>query len=229
METGKENVRIGYIDIQNVANIKIEKEGVFQEYKLVDYLDSKGESRKTMIPLSKLSAKALLALFAGFEYICSSKQIANEYLAYCINDFPNPKNITIPEYSGFSFFTVDEKEIVTFSCNDGKMDMELLENCSYIFKSKIMPNGNLYVDEINGYVNKYLNTPRKIVLFAYCICGLLSSILCEIGSPMTQILTISSPNSESTKQASCYLQTYNKEKNAMTFGCKYYFHQKDAA
>ncbi len=82
-----------------------------------------------------------------------------------------------------------------------------------LFKSKIMPDGKLLVNEISTDVNNYLNTPEKIVLFAYCICGLLSSILYEMRNPMSQILMISSPNLESTRQARCYLKTYNKEKN----------------
>ena len=217
METGKELIKVGYIDVLTVSNVNIEKDGAYQEYKFVDYLDSKSESRKAMIPLNKLSAKSLIALFKGFEYICSSKQIVNEYLAYCINGFSKPETITIPEYSGFSFLTVNGTEKASFCCNNGEMDMELLEKCSHTFKSKIMPDGNLRADEISTYVNAYLNTPEKIVLFAYCICGLLSSVLYEIGSPMTQILMISSPNQESTRQACCYLQTYNKGKDAVSF------------
>ena len=217
METGKDAFKVGYIEILNVINVRIEKDEAYQEYKFVTYLDSKNESRKTMIPLEKLSVKSLLVFFKGFEYICSSKQIANEYLAYCINHFPNPVLVTVPEYPGFSLLTVNEAEKAEFICNDGNMAIEFLEKCSCTFKNKIMPDGNLLVNEISTYVKNYLNTPEKIILFAYCICGLLSSILYEIGSPMSQILMISSPNLESTRQASCYLQTYNKEKEAVTF------------
>ena len=112
---------------------------------------------------------------------------------------------------------MNEARKAEFICNDGNMAVEFLEKCSYNFKSKIMPDGKLLVNEISTYVNKYLNTPEKMVLFAYCICGLLSSVLYKIGNPISQILMISSPNSESTRQARCYLQTYNKEKEAVTF------------
>jgi hypothetical protein len=34
---------------------------------------------------------------------------------------------------------------------------------------------------------------------------------------MKKILIVSSPNEQSTRQESCYLQTYNKEKSAVAF------------
>lgn len=217
LEAGKENVKIGYIDIQALYNVRIEKDGTYRDYKYVTYLDSKKESRKIIIPLEKLSAKKLTALFKGFEFICSNSTIVNEYLAWCINTFPNPGNITIPEFPGFSILKINESEKAIFCCNDGDTDIELLEKCSNTFKSKIMPSGKLHVDEISSIVNTYLDTPEKIVLFSYGICGLLSIVLEDISYPIKQILAISSPGKDYTRQASYYLQTYNKEKDALSF------------
>ena len=69
-EAGKEKVKIGYIDILKVFNVRIEKDGTYRDYKYVTYLDSKKECRKIMIPLEKLSSKKLTSFFKGFEYIC---------------------------------------------------------------------------------------------------------------------------------------------------------------
>lgn len=217
MEAGKQDVKIGYIEIQKILDLRIGKDGIYHDYKYVVYLDSKKEYRNVMIPLEKLSSKNLISLFQGFEYVCNNSKIANEYLAWCINTYPNPNYCSVPEYPGFSIMTENEKEYAVFCCNDNNVDIEILEKCSDSFKSKIMPDGSLNVDEIKSYVKAYLNTTEKIVLFAYSICGLLSTVLHDISYPIKQILSIASPNDDFTRQAGYYLQTYNKNKSILSF------------
>ena len=51
----------------------------------------------------------------------------------------------------------------------------------------------------------------------YLICGLLSSLLEEINNPIWQILAISSPSSDSTRQACYHLKIFNRDKNVISF------------
>ena len=217
MESGKEEIKVGYILIDNMKNIRIEKNSAYQDFKFVEYFDSNGENRRTMIPLEKLTTKKLLPYFKGFNYVCSSSTIANEFLADCISKFPVNESDFIPEFSGFSLSTENDVKKVFFKCNDGNYDAELLAECSETFQRKIMPDGEINHDKITSLVNKYLNTSENLVLFAYSVCGLISSLLDDIGFHMRHTLIISSPDSESTRQVCCYLKTYNKGKGVTVF------------
>lgn len=216
-ETGKEDIRIGHIRIIRIIDIRIEKSSTYKDYKYITYIDSNVTERKAIIPLEKLATKKLLQFFLGFNYICSNSTIANEYLAYCINNFPAPESVIIPEFAGFTFMNENGVIKADFNCNNGKYDVEFLKECSEIFQKKIMPYGQLQHDDIALYANSYLDSSEKVLLFVYSICGLLSSVLDDIGYPMKKILIVSSPNEYTTRQACCYLQTYNKDKSAVPF------------
>lgn len=41
-----------------------------------------------VVPCDKLASKNLLPLFESFQWMCKSKAMANDYIAYCIRCFP---------------------------------------------------------------------------------------------------------------------------------------------
>ena len=171
-ESGKEEIKVGFVEVIKVTNIIVEKGSKYREYKYIEYKDSNNVIRKTMIPLEKLTTKKLLQYFKGFNYLCSSSTIANEFLADCIDRFHESESAMIPEFPGFSFSTENEVEkvnfnnnyfkYVSFSCNDGNYDVELLTECSEAFKTKVMPSGKINNEKIVEYANTYLKaTPHK--------------------------------------------------------------------
>lgn len=214
---GTKETKIGCFKIHSVMDIKIGKDETYRDYKYVEYEDSQAQIQKCLIPLNKIAAKTLVSCFNGFSYICSSKQIANDFLAWCIKNYANPKQITIPEYPGFTLKEVNGQRQIDFNANDGEHDNSLLERCSEHFKKKILLSGKLLPEDISAAAANYLNTPEKVVLFVNGICGVLSTVLLDIQEPISQILTVAVPSNDYIKPACCYLQTYNKGKNALSF------------
>lgn len=213
----KKHTEVGHIRIQDMKNVRIQKDGTYKDYKYITYLDSQQESRKTLIPLDKLAGKNLITKFEGFSFICSNKSIANAFLAWYINVTSTNESVDIPEYPGFIFTKVNDVERAAFTCNNGEMDMELLDACSDTFKKKILTDESIQPDEISAFAAKYLNTPEKFILFAYSICGALSNVLTRLKTPISQILALDAPDSDIIRQACYYLQLYNREKNVITF------------
>lgn len=126
LDNGREK-KIGVIKIQIIYNCTIEKNGIRINVKYVCYIDSGGEYHKIVIPPEKLASKNLISLFHGFVYACRSKELANDYLANCINNFPVKNDMIFPEYPGFMFFNKNCVEKAEFHCNCGVLDMELLK------------------------------------------------------------------------------------------------------
>lgn len=210
------HIDIGKIKMQNIAEYKIFKDGTYNDFIYVSYIDSKGSERRTVISAKNLASKNLVSSFIGFEYMCK-KYIANEFLAWCIATFPITTARIIPEFAGFVSYTENGVEKASFFCNDGTFNAELLKYCSENISKNILISDFKTIAELNEYARKYLDTPKKCVLFTYLICGLLSSLLEEINNPMSQILTISSPNADVTRQACYYFKTFNRDKNVISF------------
>ncbi|MCM1219996.1 MAG: hypothetical protein NC548_36450 [Lachnospiraceae bacterium] len=216
LNNGREK-KIGIIKIQSVYNCPIEKNGIRRNFKYVCYSDSDGEYHNILIPPEKFAGKNLISLFHGFMYVCRSKELANDYLANCVNNFPKKEEILFPEYPGFMFFTENGVEKADFKCNDGMLDMELLRECSVHFMKKVIPKGVPSPNELKKIIKKYLNTNEKCFLFQCSICGLLSSFLREIHNPMEQILAISASNPMAVRQANCYMQIFNRGSKPISF------------
>ena len=62
-----------------------------------------------------------------------------------------------------------------------------------------------------------MDTPEKCLLFTFNICGILSSLLNEIGYDMEQYLVIPSTDYNDTKYASMYLKLYERNKPPLGF------------
>ncbi len=209
--------QIGIIKINSVYECTAEKNRIRRKFKYVFYRDSGGEYHHTVIPLDKLAGKHLLTLFEGFIYVCRSKELANDYLAHCINNFQKPDSVFFPEYPGFVFFFHKNKERAVFHCNNGLFEMELLKECSVHYMKKVISKGIPSHGELKSITEKYLNTNEKRFLFMYAVCGVLSSFLKEIHYPMEQNLVISAPNAAAVRLASYYLQIFNRGSNPLSF------------
>lgn len=209
-------ITVGKIKIQNISEYKIFKNNTYTDFIYVSYLDSKGYEKNSVISAKNLAGKNLVSGFIGFDYSCN-KTIANEFLTWCITTFPITEVMIIPEFAGFVHYTENDVKRVSFICNDGTFDAELLQCCSENIVKNILISDSKNIAELNEYTRKYLDTPEKCVLFTCSICGLLSSLLEEISNPMSQILAISSPDADSTRQACYYLKVFNRDKNVISF------------
>ena len=146
MDNGKEKI-IGKLRITHIYNCIIDKNKCSDELLYIAYYDADEQLHHTIVPYDKLAGKNLLPLFKYFRYICRSKELANDYLANCINNFPKKDNFYFPEYCGFSFFTgSDGKEAVRFDCNNNIIEMQLLKECSPYYVQKILPN--VYINNL---------------------------------------------------------------------------------
>lgn len=209
-------IPIGRIKITGIAEYSIGKNGKLNDFIGVFYIDSKGCKRTAVIPVKNLASKNLLSNFIGFEYICK-KDIANEFLTWYITNSPIVTAMIIPEFAGFVPYIENNEEKAVFICNDGTFKTELLQCCSENIIRNTLACNIKTIAQLNKYARKYLNTPRKCLLFTYLICGLLSSMLEEINTPISQILVISSPNADSTRQSCYYLKVFNRDKNVISF------------
>ena len=216
MDGGKEKI-IGKIKINSIYNCIIEKKGIKKTIKYIGYFDSNDEFHHTIVHLDKLAGKNLLTLFEGFIYICKSKELANDYLAHCINNFDSEDNMFFPEYPGFCFFNYKDEEMGRFYCNTGFIETELLKECSPYYVKKAIPEEKADLNSAVAIFDKYLNTDEKKFLFVYSICGLLSSFLKKINCPLEQILVISAPDSTAVRQATNILQIFNRGEKTLSF------------
>ena len=159
-------IDVGRIKINNIAEYRICKDNAYNDFIYVLYIDSKGWERKTVIPAKSLTRKNLVSSFIGFEYTCK-KDIANEFLTWCITTFPVTKSMIIPEFTGFVHYIENDNDVekAYFVCNDGTFDAELLQYCSKSVVKNALISDSKTIAELNGYAKKYLDTPKKCVLF----------------------------------------------------------------
>ncbi len=206
----------GKIKIRNIAEYKIRKNSKFNDFICVSYIDSKGCKQTAAIPAKNLAGKNLVSSFIGFEYNCK-KDIANEFLTWYITNFYITTAMIIPEFAGFVTYTENNEEKAVFICNDGTFNAELLQYCSENIIRNTLPCNLKTIAELNEYARKFLNTPHKCLLYTYSICGLLSSLLEEINTPMSQILVIFSSNADIIRQICYYLKIFSRDKNVISF------------
>lgn len=170
-----------------------------------------------VVPCDKLASKNLLPLFESFQWMCKSKAMANDYIAYCIRCFPPKSTQYFPEYAGFSFIEQSENSTsIRFDCNRKCFDMKLLKHCSPYFTKKVLPSTKDRPLGIKGICEKYLDTDKKMMLFVFSLCGLLSSFFREEKYSMERILTISAPDAASERFATLLMQIFNRGTKPLT-------------
>ena len=170
-----------------------------------------------VVPCDKLASKNLLPLFESFQWMCKSKAMANDYIAYCIRCFPPKSTQYFPEYAGFSFIEQSENStFIQFDCNRKCFDMKLLKHCSPYFTKKVLPSIRDRPLGIKGICEKYLDTDKKMMLFVFSLCGLLSSFFRKEKYSMERILTISAPDAASERFATLLMQIFNRGTKPLT-------------
>lgn len=228
------NILIGKLHIYKIEIYSIEDNNKFSSNIYIHYIDSKNNEQHTIISAKNLSEKKLVGQFPGFEYICKNVKTADNFLAWYISTFIDITNTNfIPYHAGFTSCTENEIEKATFCCNDNSIPPVILQNCSENIREKTLFSDTKTIEELNIYAKKYLNTPKKVLLFVFSICGLFSTFLDDIGYPLTQILSISSPNSDVTRQACYYMKIFNRKSTPLSFNTnktkirKIFYNSKD--
>lgn len=218
IEPNKVRKLVGKIRILNKFKYRILKNGSYTDMLYITYNDSNGIERHTVISKDKISSKKLVKYFDGFYYVCKNADIANGFLAWYIESIPTTNIKFIPEYAGFiKFVNTDGKESAEFICDNETIPIELMPHISENVSKKTFSTESISIEKVLVFAEEYLNTVQKCMLFAFHICGLISSILTELKTPVTKILVIDSPNPDVTKQACYYLKLYNRIKPALTF------------
>ena len=210
-------IRIGVISILNAQGYKIFRNGSYTDYTLVTYLDSKRCERSAVFTDDELTNKKILKYFHGFECECKNKRLANDYLASRIHDIKSDI-IYVNEYPGFSPYKDENNtEKANFICNAEIAVPEILKLFSPNIINRRLPKHQKNITEIKSTVSTFLDTPEKCLLFTFNICGILSSLLNEIGYDMEQFLVISSTDYNDAKYASMYLKLYDRNKPSLSF------------
>lgn len=209
--------RIGKLRIHSVFHCYIDKDGQQKEFLYVSYSSMDDSTHLAVVPCDKLASKNLLPLFESFQWMCKSKAMANDYIAYCIRCFPPKSTQYFPEYAGFSFIEQSENSTsIRFDCNRKCFDMKLLKHCSPYFTKKVLPSIKDRPLGIKGICEKYLDTDKKMMLFVFSLCGLLSSFFREEKYSMERILTISAPDAASERFATLLMQIFNRGTKPLT-------------
>lgn len=209
--------RIGKLRIHSVCHCYIDKDGQRKEFLYVSYSSMDDSTHLAVVPCDKLASKNLLPLFESFQWVCKSKAMANDYIAYCIRCFPPKSTQYFPEYAGFSFIEQSENStFIRFDCNRKCFDMKLLKHCSPYFTKKVLPHIQDRPLGIKGICEKYLDTDKKMMLFVFSLCGLLSSFFREEKYSMERILTISAPDAASERFATLLMQIFNRGTKPLT-------------
>ncbi len=209
--------RIGRLRIRSVHHCYIDKDGYRKELLYVLYSSMDDNIHSAVVPLDKLASKNLLSLFESFQWVCKSKAMANDYVAHCINNFAQKRILYISEYPGFSFVKSKEgSTLVQFCCNRNQFGMNLLKHCSPYFTKKVLPSTKDRPLGIKGICEKYLDTDKKMMLFVFSLCGLLSSFFREEKYSMERILTISAPDAASERFATLLMQIFNRGTKPLT-------------
>lgn len=94
--------------------------------------------------------------------------------------------------------------------------MKLLKHCSPYFTKKVLPSTKDRPLGIKGICEKYLDTDKKMMLFVFSLCGLLSSFFREEKYSMERILTISAPDAASERFATLLMQIFNRGTKPLT-------------
>lgn len=209
--------RIGKLRIHSIHHCYIDKDGQRKEFLYVSYSSMDDSTHLAVVPCDKLASKNLLPLFESFQWMCKSKAMANDYIAYCIRCFPPKSTQYFPEYAGFSFIEQSENSTsIRFDCNRKYFDMKLLKHCSPYFTKKVLPSIKDRPLGIKGICEKYLDTDKKMMLFVFSLCGLLSSFFREEKYSMERILTISAPDAASERFATLLMQIFNRGTKPLT-------------
>lgn len=209
--------RIGKLRIHSIHHCYIDKDGQRKEFLYVSYSSMDDSTHLAVVPCDKLASKNLLPLFESFQWMCKSKAMANDYIAYCIRCFPPKSTQYFPEYAGFSFIEQSENSTsIRFDCNRKCFDMKLLKHCSPYFTKKVLPSTKDRPLGIKGICEKYLDTDKKMMLFVFSLCGLLSSFFREEKYSMERILTISAPDAASERFATLLMQIFNRGTKPLT-------------
>ena len=209
--------RIGKLRIHSVCHCYIDKDGYRKELLYVLYFSTDDNIHSAVVPRDKLASKNLLPLFESFQWMCKSKAMANDYIAHCIHCFPQKSTQYFPEYAGFSFIEQSENStFIQFYCNRKCFDMKLLKHCSPYFTKKVLPRMQDRPLGIKGICEKYLDTDKKMMLFVFSLCGLLSSFFREEKYSMERILTISAPDAASERFATLLMQIFNRGTKPLT-------------
>lgn len=209
--------RIGKLRIHSIHHCYIDKDGQRKEFLYVSYSSMDDSTHLAVVPCDKLASKNLLPLFESFQWMCKSKAMANDYIAHCIRCFPPKSTQYFPEYAGFSFIEQSENSTsIRFDCNRKCFDMKLLKHCSPYFTKKVLPSTKDRPLGIKGICEKYLDTDKKMMLFVFSLCGLLSSFFREEKYSMEHILTISAPDAASERFATLLMQIFNRGTKPLT-------------
>lgn len=209
--------RIGKLRIHSIHHCYIDKDGQRKEFLYVSYSSMDDSTHLAVVPCDKLASKNLLPLFESFQWMCKSKAMANDYIAYCIRCFLPKSTQYFPEYAGFSFIEQSENStFIRFDCNRKCFDMKLLKHCSPYFTKKVLPSTKDRPLGIKGICEKYLDTDKKMMLFVFSLCGLLSSFFREEKYSMERILTISAPDAASERFATLLMQIFNRGTKPLT-------------
>ena len=209
--------RIGKLRIHSIHHCYIDKDGQRKEFLYVSYSSMDDSTHLAVVPCDKLASKNLLPLFESFQWMCKSKAMANDYIAYCIRCFPPKSTQYFPEYAGFSFIEQSENSTsIRFDCNRKCFDMKLLKHCSTYFTKKVLPSTKDRPLGIKGICEKYLDTDKKMMLFVFSLCGLLSSFFRKEKYSMERILTISAPDAASERFATLLMQIFNRGTKPLT-------------
>lgn len=209
--------RIGKLRIHSIHHCYIDKDGQRKEFLYVSYSSMDDSTHLAVVPCDKLASKNLLPLFESFQWMCKSKAMANDYIAYCIRCFPPKSTQYFPEYAGFSFIEQSENSTsIRFDCNRKCFDMKLLKHCSPYFTKKVLPSIKDRPLGIKGICEKYLDTDKKMMLFVFSLCGLLSSFFRKEKYSMERILTISAPDAASERFATLLMQIFNRGTKPLT-------------
>lgn len=209
--------RIGKLRIHSIHHCYIDKDGQRKEFLYVSYSSMDDSTHLAVVPCDKLASKNLLPLFESFQWVCKSKAMANDYVAHCINNFAQKRILYISEYPGFSFVKSKEgSTLVQFCCNRNQFGMNLLKHCSPYFTKKVLPSIKDRPLGIKGICEKYLDTDKKMMLFVFSLCGLLSSFFREEKYSMERILTISAPDAASERFATLLMQIFNRGTKPLT-------------
>ena len=208
---------VGKLRIRSVCHCHIDKDGYRKELLYVLYSNTDDNIHSAVIPRDKLASKNLLPLFESFQWMCKSKAMANDYIAHCINNFAQKRILCISEYPGFSFVKSKEgSTLVQFFCNRNQFRMNLLKHCSPYFTKKVLPRMQDRPLGIKEICEKYLDTDKKMMLFVFSLCGLLSSFFREEKYSMERILTISAPDAASERFATLLMQIFNRGTKPLT-------------
>lgn len=209
--------RIGKLRIHSIHHCYIDKDGQRKEFLYVSYSSMDDSTHLAVVPCDKLASKNLLPLFESFQWVCKSKAMANDYVAHCINNFAQKRILYISEYPGFSFVKSKEgSTLVQFCCNRNQFGMNLLKHCSPYFTKKVLPSTKDRPLGIKEICEKYLDTDKKMMLFVFSLCGLLSSFFRKEKYSMERILTISAPDAASERFATLLMQIFNRGTKPLT-------------